>query len=193
MSVLGKFAVIMADPPWDIHMELPYGKYLERSATNLQLIFPSISDQRFWALALFQAIFVCNFMTIGGSKRGTRDALPPPPPPPPRVQIFPFSSSFLAKLDKIIGWRPQLYAWRLLLGEILDPPLMTLVLLTPKLIQEIRYYATADHKNTFLTKDVWEENVIETRLGTMSDDEMRKLGVQQLQDDGYIFLWVTGR
>ena len=26
-SVLGKFAVIMADPPWDIHMELPYGRY----------------------------------------------------------------------------------------------------------------------------------------------------------------------
>lgn len=25
MSVLGKFTVIMADPPWDIHMELPYG------------------------------------------------------------------------------------------------------------------------------------------------------------------------
>ena len=25
MSVLGKFAVVMADPPWDIHMELPYG------------------------------------------------------------------------------------------------------------------------------------------------------------------------
>lgn len=26
MTVLGKFAVVMADPPWDIHMELPYGK-----------------------------------------------------------------------------------------------------------------------------------------------------------------------
>ena len=26
MAVLGKFAVIMADPPWDIHMELPYGE-----------------------------------------------------------------------------------------------------------------------------------------------------------------------
>ena len=26
MRVLGKFAVIMADPPWDIHMELPYGE-----------------------------------------------------------------------------------------------------------------------------------------------------------------------
>uniref|UniRef100_H2Y8F1 mRNA m(6)A methyltransferase n=1 Tax=Ciona savignyi TaxID=51511 RepID=H2Y8F1_CIOSA len=25
VSVLGKFSVIMADPPWDIHMELPYG------------------------------------------------------------------------------------------------------------------------------------------------------------------------
>ena len=25
MSILGKFSVIMADPPWDIHMELPYG------------------------------------------------------------------------------------------------------------------------------------------------------------------------
>ena len=25
MSILGKFAIIMADPPWDIHMELPYG------------------------------------------------------------------------------------------------------------------------------------------------------------------------
>ena len=23
--MLGKFSVIMADPPWDIHMELPYG------------------------------------------------------------------------------------------------------------------------------------------------------------------------
>ena len=22
---MGKFSVIMADPPWDIHMELPYG------------------------------------------------------------------------------------------------------------------------------------------------------------------------
>ena len=28
MAVLGKFSVIMADPPWDIHMELPYGNYL---------------------------------------------------------------------------------------------------------------------------------------------------------------------
>lgn len=25
LSVLGKFEVIMADPPWDIHMDLPYG------------------------------------------------------------------------------------------------------------------------------------------------------------------------
>jgi len=25
MSILGKFSVIMADPPWDIHMSVPYG------------------------------------------------------------------------------------------------------------------------------------------------------------------------
>lgn len=30
-------------------------------------------------------------------------------------------------------------------------------------------------------------------IGTMSDDEMRQLGVPALQDDGLIFLWVTGR
>jgi mRNA (2'-O-methyladenosine-N6-)-methyltransferase len=27
----------------------------------------------------------------------------------------------------------------------------------------------------------------------MQDDEMRKLDVPSLQDEGYIFLWVTGR
>lgn len=28
--------------------------------------------------------------------------------------------------------------------------------------------------------------------GTMSDDEMRAMGIAQLQDDGVIFMWVTG-
>lgn len=28
--------------------------------------------------------------------------------------------------------------------------------------------------------------------GTMSDDEMRSMGIEQLQDDGVIFMWVTG-
>eukprot|EP00039_Didymoeca_costata_P003135 m.65375 g.65375 ORF g.65375 m.65375 type:complete len:503 (-) comp11731_c0_seq1:84-1592(-) len=34
---------------------------------------------------------------------------------------------------------------------------------------------------------------MELPYGTMSDDEMRKLPVKGLSDDGYIFLWVTGR
>uniref|UniRef100_A0A7S4B4V4 Uncharacterized protein n=1 Tax=Chrysotila carterae TaxID=13221 RepID=A0A7S4B4V4_CHRCT len=34
---------------------------------------------------------------------------------------------------------------------------------------------------------------MELPYGTMSDDEMRKMDVQVLQDDGVIFLWVTGR
>ena len=29
--------------------------------------------------------------------------------------------------------------------------------------------------------------------GTMSDDEMRKMNIGVLQDDGVIFLWVTGK
>lgn len=33
MNALGKFSVIMADPPWDIHMELPYGLW------NLIILF----------------------------------------------------------------------------------------------------------------------------------------------------------
>jgi len=28
--------------------------------------------------------------------------------------------------------------------------------------------------------------------GTMADDEMRKMNIKVLQDDGVIFLWVTG-
>ena len=28
--------------------------------------------------------------------------------------------------------------------------------------------------------------------GTMADDEMRKMNISVLQDDGVIFLWVTG-
>lgn len=34
-------------------------------------------------------------------------------------------------------------------------------------------------------------NIVEP--GTMSDDEMRQFDVKSLSDDGYIFLWVTGR
>lgn len=37
MTVLGKFAVIMADPPWDIHMELPYGKNFYTHLSPFQL------------------------------------------------------------------------------------------------------------------------------------------------------------
>ena len=33
---------------------------------------------------------------------------------------------------------------------------------------------------------------MELPYGTMEDDEMRKLNIPSLQDNGYIFLWVTG-
>ena len=34
-SILGKFDVIMADPPWDIHMDLPYGTLRDDEMKNL--------------------------------------------------------------------------------------------------------------------------------------------------------------
>ncbi|XP_033218806.1 N6-adenosine-methyltransferase subunit METTL3 isoform X2 [Belonocnema kinseyi] len=43
MSVLGKFAVIMADPPWDIHMELPYGTMSDDEMRQLGI--PALQDE----------------------------------------------------------------------------------------------------------------------------------------------------
>jgi len=37
MTKLGKFSVIMADPPWDIHMELPYGTMKDDEMRNLPI------------------------------------------------------------------------------------------------------------------------------------------------------------
>ena len=35
--VLGKFDVIMADPPWDIHMNLPYGTLKDKEMKALRV------------------------------------------------------------------------------------------------------------------------------------------------------------
>ncbi|XP_026728190.1 N6-adenosine-methyltransferase catalytic subunit-like isoform X1 [Trichoplusia ni] len=43
MTFLGKFAVIMADPPWDIHMELPYGTMSDDEMRCLGV--PQLQDQ----------------------------------------------------------------------------------------------------------------------------------------------------
>ncbi|KAK2508482.1 hypothetical protein MC885_002123 [Smutsia gigantea] len=37
VSILGKFAVVMADPPWDIHMELPYGTLTDDEMRRLNI------------------------------------------------------------------------------------------------------------------------------------------------------------
>lgn len=43
MSVLSKCAVVMADPPWDIHMELPYGTMQDDEMRKLDV--PSLQDE----------------------------------------------------------------------------------------------------------------------------------------------------
>ncbi|KAG8455521.1 hypothetical protein GDO86_001640 [Hymenochirus boettgeri] len=45
MSILGKFSVVMADPPWDIHMELPYGTLTDDEMRKLQI--PVLQDDGF--------------------------------------------------------------------------------------------------------------------------------------------------
>ncbi|XP_078440046.1 mRNAadenosine methylase [Wolffia australiana] len=37
MDIIGQFGVIMADPPWDIHMELPYGTMADDEMKNLNV------------------------------------------------------------------------------------------------------------------------------------------------------------
>ena len=36
-KILGKFSVVMADPPWDIHMSLPYGTLKDKEMLNLRV------------------------------------------------------------------------------------------------------------------------------------------------------------
>jgi len=42
MTILGHFSVIMADPPWDIHMELPYGTLSDDEMRQLNI--PALQD-----------------------------------------------------------------------------------------------------------------------------------------------------
>ena len=37
MTVLGKFGVIMADPPWEIHQDLPYGTMADEEMRRLNI------------------------------------------------------------------------------------------------------------------------------------------------------------
>ena len=37
MSILGKFGVIMADPPWEIHQDLPYGTLADDEMRHLNI------------------------------------------------------------------------------------------------------------------------------------------------------------
>ncbi|KAK5848287.1 hypothetical protein PBY51_005915 [Eleginops maclovinus] len=45
VAILGKFAVVMADPPWDIHMELPYGTLTDDEMRKLHI--PMLQDDGF--------------------------------------------------------------------------------------------------------------------------------------------------
>ena len=63
MSVLGKFSVIMADPPWDIHMELPYGTMADEEMRQLSI--PSLQDDGYIFLWVRRTMFWTDrFITL---------------------------------------------------------------------------------------------------------------------------------
>ncbi len=63
MSVLGKFGVIMTDPPWEIHQDLPYGTMADDEMRKLNI--GCLQDDG------------VIFVWVTG--------MPPPPPPPPAL------------------------------------------------------------------------------------------------------------
>lgn len=47
---------------------------------------------------------------------------------------------------------------------------------------------------TFISSGYYRGSVeLQLPYGTMTDDEMRAMPIPQLQDEGLMFLWVTGR
>lgn len=73
-----------------------------------------------------------------------------------------------------------------------DPPT---TLFPPQWIQcDLRFFdlSTLGKFSVVMADPPWDIHM-ELPYGTMSDDEMRHLNVQCLQDDGLMFLWVTGR
>lgn len=77
----------------------------------------------------------------------------------------------------------------------ISSPVGVLTLTPPQWIQcDLRYLdMTFLGKFAVIMADPPWDIHMELPYGTMSDDEMRCLGVPQLQDSGLIFLWVTGR
>lgn len=60
MSVLGKFSVVMADPPWDIHMELPYGTMSDDEMRHMDI--QALQDEGFIFLWV-TGRYVTNWLT----------------------------------------------------------------------------------------------------------------------------------
>ncbi|XP_072884973.1 N(6)-adenosine-methyltransferase catalytic subunit METTL3-like [Hemitrygon akajei] len=57
VSILGKFAVVMADPPRDIHMELPYGTLTDNEIRRLNI--PVLQDDDFlflWVTGSYERV-----------------------------------------------------------------------------------------------------------------------------------------
>uniref|UniRef100_A0A8C3NAT2 mRNA m(6)A methyltransferase n=1 Tax=Geospiza parvula TaxID=87175 RepID=A0A8C3NAT2_GEOPR len=94
VSILGKFAVVMADPPWDIHMELPYGTLTDDEMRRLNI--PVLQDEGFLFL----------WVTGRAMELVWRFPLKKPPKTPQKTPKKPQKSQKSQKTQKR-GKRPQ--------------------------------------------------------------------------------------
>lgn len=68
-----------------------------------------------------------------------------------------------------------------------------MVYISPFVELNIHWFTSRSGKFSVIMADPPWDIHMELPYGTMSDDEMRQLNIPALQDEGLIFLWVTGR
>jgi len=70
MTVLGKFGVIMADPPWEIHQDLPYGTMADDEMRKMNI--GTLQDDGviyLWVTGKSRAPMLCSFSPAAGGCR----------------------------------------------------------------------------------------------------------------------------
>lgn len=109
-----------------------------------------------------------------------------------KIDVRTFDMTVLGKFGVIMADPPVRPCYSCLLVSI--SPSLVAHCSSEKAVKTVNWTLTACQGNSTLKKPElqWEIHQ-DLPYGTMSDDEMRKMNIGVLQDDGVIFLWVTGK